>query len=487
MSPKRSEPTPPKTPQRIISEQARELERLRHKLERSEQERKRLEREQERLRRDNDRLKQELETARRAAKRQAAPFSKGAPNAKPRRPGRKPGRAYGRRGRRPTPSRVDERYQAPLPKQCPDCGGRVRRTRIATQYQEELPVVQPIVRAFRVHVGGCTVCKRRVQGRHPLQTSDALGAASVHLGPQALALAAMLNKQFGLPFGKIAALFRQRFSLRVTPGGLVQALHRVAKKAQPSYQALCATVRGSPAVSPDETGWRVAALLVWLWAFVTKDTTVYAILPGRGFEQAASILGKDFAGGLSRDGWAIYRQFLQAVHQTCLAHLLRRCRGLRNDHPHARLPVQVEALLKQGLRVRDRRDRGEISTHGAAVAGGRLSAKLLEVLEGSSTIPDVERFANHLATEFVAVFNFLFHPELDATNWRAEQAIRPAVVTRKMCGGGNRTWKGAHTQQVLASVLRTAAQRGLDATDLFVEILRAPVPIVPHELRAPVQ
>ncbi len=85
------------------------------------------------------------------------------------------------------------------------------------------------------------------------------------------------------------------------------------------------------------------------------------------------------------------------------------------------------------------------------------------------------------------MFNFLFHPELDATNWRAEQAIRPAVVTRKMCGGGNRTWKGAHTQQILASVLRTAAQRGLDATDLFVKILRAPVPIVPHELRALVQ
>jgi hypothetical protein len=60
-------------------------------------------------------------------------------------------------------------------------------------------------------------------------------------------------------------------------------------------------------------------------------------------------------------------------------------------------------------------------------------------------------------------------------------------VTRKMCGGGNRTWKGAHTQQVLASVLRTAAQRNLDATDLFVKILRTPVPVVPHELRAPVQ
>jgi len=77
------------------------------------------------------------------------------------------------------------------------------------------------------------------------------------------------------------------------------------------------------------------------------------------------------------------------------------------------------------------------------------------------------------------VFNFLVHPALDATNCRAGQAIRPAVVTRKMCGGGNRTWKGAETHQVLASVLRTVSQRGLNANDLFVEMLRAPMPIVP--------
>ena len=41
--------------------------------------------------------KEELEAARHAAKRQAAPFSRGAPRASPRQPGRKPGRAYGPR------------------------------------------------------------------------------------------------------------------------------------------------------------------------------------------------------------------------------------------------------------------------------------------------------------------------------------------------------------------------------------------------------
>ena len=92
-------------------------------------------------------------------------------------------------------------------------------------------------------------------------------------------------------------------------------------------------------------------------------------------------------------------------------------------------------------------------------------------------LDDTERFAAHLAIEFPAIFTFLWDPSVDATNWRAEQAIRPAVVTRKVCGG-NRTRKGADTQQVLASVVRTARQRSLDLPVLFAAILRAPDSIV---------
>ena len=64
------------------------------------------------------------------------------------------------------------------------------------------------------------------------------------------------------------------------------------------------------------------------------------------------------------------------------------------------------------------------------------------------------------------MFLFLWDPSLDATNWRAEQAIRPAVVIRKVCGG-NRTRHGADTQQVLASIVRSARQRGLDLPPLI--------------------
>ncbi len=82
------------------------------------------------------------------------------------------------------------------------------------------------------------------------------------------------------------------------------------------------------------------------------------------------------------------------------------------------------------------------------------------------------------------MFLFLRDPSIDATNWRAEQAIRPAVAIRKVCGG-NRTRRGADTQQILASVVRTARQRRLDPRALFTTMLRAPEPVVPEALALP--
>jgi len=297
------------------------------------------------------------------------------------------------------PARVDETHHARLPPRCPGCGDHLVETGVATQYQEELPVPRLVVRAFQVHIGRCHRCGHRVQGRHALQTSDALGAAAAQLGPQAVAFAVILNKQLGLSYGKIATLFQQQYRLTVTRGGLVQAVHRAARHAQPTYAALCTTVRGSPMVSPDETGWKVGGHLQWLWAFATPETTVYRIQPGRGFDEAAAVLGADFAGVLVRDGWAPYRGFTAAAHQTCLAHLLRRCRLVATDHPRTTFATDVQAILRQGLAVRDRHHAGAVSAHGLAVARGHLITRLAERLGRPSEVPDVQRFAAHLERE----------------------------------------------------------------------------------------
>src|SRR5215475_7867892 len=346
-------------------------------LDRAQREIDRLRKENDRLQQETERLRRELEAALRASKRQAAPHSRGNPKANPQRPGRKPGRRYGRQSCRPIPSCVDERIAVPLPKRCPHCGGGVKPEGCESQYQEEI-VRRMIVRRFDIAVGRCCDCQRRVQGRHPLQTSDAVGVGNVQLGPEALTLAAILNKQMGLSLGHTRQVLSYGFGLAVSRGGLYRALARLANRAELTYDGLVEAARQAAVNGMDETGWKVGGRLQWLHVAVSAQVTVYAILPGRGYEQAAAILGAAYDGFLIHDGWAPYYRFQFALHQSCLAHLLKRCREMAQIASPSALtfPRAVEDLLETSLGLRDRYEQGEISERGLSIATGRLEAKL---------------------------------------------------------------------------------------------------------------
>jgi hypothetical protein len=154
------------------------------------------------------------------------------------------------------------------------------------------------------------------------------------------------------------------------------------------------------------------------WEFATPDTTTYAIEDGRGFAHPARMVGADCAGVLQRDGWALYRQFTRAAHQPCLAHFLRRCRTMRLDHPHHPFAPQIGTCCRPP------------------------SPRATAIPLGSSP-----RTARH----------------------RHAQDGAGATIAPT---------RGAHTQQVLSSVLRTAQQRGLNSTAVLVTALQARRPVV---------
>jgi len=444
----------------------------------------RLSGENERLRARVGKLEGQLEEARRAGKRQAAPFSRGEPETQPRRSGRRSGEEHGRHGHREPPGEVDEELDAPLAARC-GCGGEIEHERTEFQYQDELPEPRAVRRRFAVHIGKCRCCGRRHQGRHRFQTSDALGAAGCMLGPRAVALATELNKELGLSPQKTAKALA-RFGIGVTAGGVVQAIARQAKALQPTYEALIEGVRSSAAVAPDETGWRINGQKAWLWAFAGDQVTVYLIAPGRGYEHAAEVLGEDFSGVLERDGWAPYRRFTAARHQTCHAHLLRRTGELIADSVagQARVPHAARRILKDALALRDQRDQDLIDAEQFGLRVTELGQRTDKLLQMRPTHAPNRRLLAHLQTERESMFTFLTEPGVQATNWRAEQALRPAIINRKSWGG-NRTPKGARTQQITMSVIRTARQQDVDPVELMVEAQRQRAPTVSRLVRLP--
>ena len=440
--------------------------------------------ENERLRSRVGKLECDLEEARRASKRQAAPFSRGEPKPGPRRPGRRSGEEHGRHGHREPPGEVDEELDAPLAPRC-ECGGEIVEDRIEYQYQDELPEPRRVRRRFAVHIGKCVCCGRRHQGRHPFQSSDALGAAACMLGPRAVALATELNKELGLSPQKTAKALA-RFGIQITAGGVVSAIARQSRALEPTYRALVEGVRASAAVAPDETGWRINGQKAWLWAFAGEGVTVYLIAPGRGYEHAAEVLGEDYSGVLERDGWAPYRRFTNASHQTCHAHLLRRTGEMIADSVagQARVPHAVRRILKDALALRDQRDQDTIDADELGLKVRDLNERTDKVLQMHPTHEPNRRLLAHLATEREHLFTFLTSPGVQATNWRAEQALRPAIVNRKSWGG-NRTERGAHTQQITMSVIRTAHQQNIDPLELMASVQHARQPAASELIKLP--
>jgi len=247
------------------------------------------------LREENERLRNELEGALRAAKRQAAPFSRGKPKNDPQPPGRKSGAAHGPHHQRPVPDHVDEEIQIHAPAQCPNCGGPLTVERVASQYQEEI-LRRTWVRRFHIPICRCAHCRKRVQGRHPLQISNAIGAAAVQVGPEAITLGVLMNKAQGLPHADAAAILKQGFGLTMSRSGICRAIQRVARQAEATWHALRDAARRSTLAQMDETGGKAYAQLRWLWGVVTEQITYCEILPGRGFAEAASILGSGYSG-----------------------------------------------------------------------------------------------------------------------------------------------------------------------------------------------
>jgi transposase len=420
-------------------------------------------------------LTRKLDEAIRAGKRQAAPFRKGPPKPDPKKPGRKSGEAHGTHGHRPAPppDQVAQRHQATLPDACPHCRGHLIHTGTADQFQTEIPRT-PLIRQFTVHIGHCDTCGKCTRGRHPLMTSDALGAAASQIGPDAQSAVALLHTQAGLSHGKVAAVFDALFGIRLTRGASAQITGRAGVRLEPEYRQILASVRASRQLGADETGWRVGGQSAWLHVWVGDRATAYAIDPQRSADALERVLGTDWSGVLSHDGYGTYDRFAHAIHQSCLAHVLRRARELLAEATRGAVafPRRLIALFTEAIHRRNQLGgRAETDDEREQVRSG-FDDRLLALVRTRRAVPAYATFARHLRRHLEQWFTFVFDPSVEPTNWNAEQAIRPAVVNRKVWGG-NRTRVGADAQGVLMSVFETCRRHARSALDFVSLTLRS--------------
>ena len=393
-----------------------------------------------------------------------APFRRRESKRKPPDQRRPPGRPPGHLGAyRVRPLHIDAQIRVPL-ERCPTCGGPVHAIEPCVQYIEEIPPLRPLVTELTTECGCCPKCGP-VRTTHPLQTSMATGAAGNHLGPRALALAAVLNKHLKLTVRTTCRVLKEGFGLSLTPGGLTQAVQRIAGRLEPMRDELIGQLRGSSAVNADETSWWLANRQGWLWVFTDPTTTLYRIDDSRGREVVLDVLGEGFRGTLISDCLASYERLPYRMHK-CYAHHLKAIAEALKRYPRSLYLQELRAALKAAMCLKTLKAvLPEAEWRQRRI---RLEQSVDALLRAPPPEPMAAKVANRLLKRRQHLFTFLDHEEVDATNNRAERALRSAVIARKL-SCGHRSRAGANAFEILASVTETARQRGDDLLTLLCQ------------------
>jgi transposase len=432
----------------------------------------------------NEALRHENATLKRGSKRQAAPFSKGARVEQPRRPGRQPGEGTFSCRTAPAP----EQLTAPpvavpvTAAACPVCGGDLKPERVDVVSVTDLPPLpRPVVTAYRVQVCRCRSCGRRVRGQHSAVAPDQQGATAHRMGERVMAAAHTLHYGVGVPVRKVPPVLKALTGVDVTQGALTQdALRRAQGPVGRAYQGLRASVRESAVAHTDDTGWRVGGGTAQLMAFETDAATVYQVRPRHRNEEVREVVPAGYAGVLVTDRGRSYdaRELAAVRQQKCLAHILR---SLSEVAEAKRGPARTFSTRLMG-QVREALALGK---HATEMERARFDAEAERLKEAITrqlrdrrlADPDNQRLLNELGGHHDRgnLLRFLETSGVEPTNNRAERALRPAVIARKV-SQCSKTWEGAEAFAAFTSVVRTLVRQGASPVEGLYRLFQ-PAPV----------
>ena len=437
----------------------------------------------------NEELRKEITELKRSGKRQAAPFAKGTRRTNPKRPGRKPGMGLFSYRRPPSPDEITEPpVDVPVTADtCPGCGGRLQHEGVGLAYLTDIrPIPQPTVTKYRIQVCRCTVCGKQVRAHHPDVAPDQWGASAHRVGRRAMATAHVLHYGVGVPVRKVPGVLRVLTGLELTQGAITQdAMRRARGAVGTAYTRLRVAVRDRPSVHTDDTGWRVGGEPAFLRAFETDEATVYQVRSRHRNEEVREVVPSDYRGVMVTDRGRSYDALaLSGVkQQKCLAHVLRsisdvvetkmgRGRSFGN---------RLKGLLREAMKLWQAYHRGE-AVNFAAEAQRLRREVAYHLRDRPLKDPDNRRLQNELGwhNDRGNLLRFLSEPSIEPTNNRAERALRPAVIARKV-SQCSKNPQGANAFSAFTSIIRTLARHGDQA---LVERLchiftRPPVNLVP--------
>lgn len=356
---------------------------------------------------------------------------------------------------------------------CPDCGNLLQ-----DKGTEERPVIesQPIKAQqvlYRLPKKYCSHCQKTFKPSAPGVLPKSL------YGNQLISTAATMHYIHGIPMGRICE------QIGIGPGSLVEIFHRLARLFAGACSQLIELYRQSWVKHADETGWRTEGINGYAWLFATPLLSIFQFRKTRSAKVANAVFGEDrLPGVLVVDRYAGYNKAPCNI-QYCYAHLLREVEDLEKEFPdnlEIKTFVNVMApLLSLAMALRNQ----PITDKEFYAKAAAVKSEILAAIEGPAKHAGIQYIQGIFYQNQSRMYHWVDDRRVPAHNNLAERDLRPTVIARKV-SFGSQSDAGAHTREILMSVLCTLKKQQLDVAselkrvlDLLAEdISRDPFPLL---------
>ena len=369
----------------------------------------------------------------------------------------KPGQKIGHKGVTRPYATPDRQVEVTMDR-CPDCGSDLGAPfRIDSRIIEEIPEPQPVtVTEYKIAHYKCPCCCKEVAAKDPGCPHEG------KFGNNVIAQATLLKYEDRVPHRKIHDAMMRLFGLKISPATILDLTRRAADAVQSEYDAILSKIRGAPILYVDETSIHVQGERHWIWTFSTPSESFFVIRKSRGMKVLTEVLTRRFKGIIVCDGWKSYAIFTNRI-QRCWAHLLRESKDIAAKFEEA-IPLhnalkELYEILTNALESDPPPEVRKYLCHLAREALRNWTQK-------EYSVEKVRKFIGKINNGFDYWFTFVINPGVEPTNNRAERALRPHVVLRKILGT-LRNEKGISIHERIMTTLATWGQKGLDSLQML--------------------
>lgn len=354
-----------------------------------------------------------------------------------------------------------------LPATCRRCAAPLRGTDPQPLRHQvwELPPITPSVIEYQRH---------RLTCRCGTLTCGALpdGVPSGQAGPRLIAFSALLMSCFRQSKRRAALFLSMILGQPASPGWMVSLQKLAAQAVQPAYDELVRQLPEEPVLRIDESPSKEGRAKSWIWTFVAATFTLFASRTSRAADILAQWLGQTYAGVIHCDRARMYWSFGRL--QWCWAHLKRDFQGLIDSScPTAQrlgrdLMRPTKELFALWQKVRD----GTLSRPAFCQQMKPIRAAVESLLLRGYFDARVHGFCKGLWEHRENLWTFVEVAGAEPTNNAAEQALRQAVIWRKL-SFGTQSAAGSRFVERLLTVVETCRRQKRDVFGWLVAAMEA--------------